>query len=205
MWISLELQIVTWISWWAQITNRLLHSLAESGIGCFIGALFVGALVCADDIVLLFPTASGMRTRLYLCDVFANDLSVVFNAVKTNGLWFKGRQNSASYYKNPLAFWLAAMPLSLLAVGHTLVIYWLRMWMTRLILYIGSIHFVVKWMTYYVILVKGNLLSNYSWWRYTVLVFMAVYYGTLVFLRLVPSVLHGKWFTEGLWCSILYT
>ena len=45
-----------------------------------------------------------MRTRLYLCDVFANDLSVVFNAVKTNGLWFKGRQNSASYYKNPLAF-----------------------------------------------------------------------------------------------------
>jgi len=81
-----------------------LYSLAESGIGCFICGLSVGALVYADDILSLFPTASGMWTRLYLYDVFANDLSVVFNAVKTNGLWFKGMQNSASYYKKLLAF-----------------------------------------------------------------------------------------------------
>jgi len=55
--------------------DRLLHLLAESGIGCF-----VGALVYADDIVLLSPTASGMWTLLHVCDVFANDFSVVFNA-----------------------------------------------------------------------------------------------------------------------------
>jgi len=60
--------------------HRLLHLLAESGIGCFIGRVFVGALVYADDIVLLSPTASGMRTLLHVCDVFANDFSVVFNA-----------------------------------------------------------------------------------------------------------------------------
>jgi len=45
-----------------------------------------------------------MRTLLRLCDVFANDFSVVFNAVKTKCLWFKARQNSASYYKNPSRF-----------------------------------------------------------------------------------------------------
>jgi len=60
--------------------DRLLHLLAESGIGCFVGRVFVGALVYADDIVLLSPTASGMRTLLHVCDVFANDFSVVFNA-----------------------------------------------------------------------------------------------------------------------------
>ena len=64
--------------------DSLLYSLAESGVGCFIGRLFVGALVYADDIVLLSPTAFGMRTLLHLCDVFANDFSVVFNAVTTN-------------------------------------------------------------------------------------------------------------------------
>jgi len=81
-----------------------LYSRAESGIGCFIVRLFVGALVYADDIVLLSPTASGMQTLLHLCDVFANDFSLIFNAVKTKCLWLKARQNSASYYKNPLAF-----------------------------------------------------------------------------------------------------
>jgi len=84
--------------------DSLLYSLAESGVGCSIGRLFVGSLVYADDIVLLSPTASGMRTLLHLCNVFANDFSVVFNAAKTNCLWFKARQDSASYDKNPLAF-----------------------------------------------------------------------------------------------------
>ena len=63
--------------------DSLLYSLAESG---FIGRLFVGALMYVDDIVLLSPTASGMRTLLNLCDAFANDFSVVFNAVKTKYL-----------------------------------------------------------------------------------------------------------------------
>jgi len=86
--------------------DSLLYSLAKSGIGCFIGRLFVGSLVYADDIVLLSPTASGMRTLLHLCDMFANDFSVVFNAGRTTGKWlsFKARQNSASYYKNPPRF-----------------------------------------------------------------------------------------------------
>ena len=38
--------------------DSLLHALAESGVGCSIGRFFVVALVYADDIVLLSPTAS---------------------------------------------------------------------------------------------------------------------------------------------------
>jgi len=62
--------------------DSLLYSLAESGIGCFIGRLSVVALVYADDIALLSPTASGMRMLLHLCDVFANDFSVVLMLLK---------------------------------------------------------------------------------------------------------------------------
>jgi len=37
----------------------------------------------ADDIVLLAPTPSAMRTMLTLCDNFADDLHIVFNAKKS--------------------------------------------------------------------------------------------------------------------------
>ena len=35
----------------------LLHSVAESGVGCFISRVFVGALVHADHIVVLFVSS----------------------------------------------------------------------------------------------------------------------------------------------------
>ena len=84
--------------------DGLLHTLAESGVGCSIGRFFVGALVYADDIVLLSPTASGMRSLLRLCDTFASDFSVVFNAAKSKCLWFKARSNSTSHCNNAPSF-----------------------------------------------------------------------------------------------------
>ena len=44
--------------------DGLLCRLNKSGVGCFIGNVFVGALACADDIVLLAPSASAMRLML---------------------------------------------------------------------------------------------------------------------------------------------
>jgi len=34
--------------------DNLLVNLAQSGVGCYIGTIFVGALAYADDIVLMF-------------------------------------------------------------------------------------------------------------------------------------------------------
>jgi len=83
-----------------------MPSYTQGDVGCFTGRVFVGALVYTDDIVLLSPKASGMRTLLHVCDVFANDFSVVFNAAKSKCLWFITRRISASYYKNPPSFFL---------------------------------------------------------------------------------------------------
>jgi len=82
--------------------DSLLKSLAVSGVDCFIGRLFVGALVYADDIVLLSPTANGIR--LHLCDEFDSDFAVIFNAAKSKCLWFKPRRSYAVYYRNPPCF-----------------------------------------------------------------------------------------------------
>ena len=63
--------------------DGLLNVLAKEKIGCFIGHFFVGALAYADDIVLLAPTPRAMRTMLKLCDNYANEFNVVFNAKKS--------------------------------------------------------------------------------------------------------------------------
>jgi len=43
-------------------TEDLLLLLSKAGVGCYIGSNFIGALVYADEIVLIAPTASGSST-----------------------------------------------------------------------------------------------------------------------------------------------
>jgi len=56
--------------------DGLLQRLYESGVGCYIGNVFVGALVYADDVVLLAPTHSAMRRMLRVCEDVAKDFCV---------------------------------------------------------------------------------------------------------------------------------
>jgi len=63
--------------------DGLLQRLYESGVGCYIGNVFVGALAYADDVVLLAPTHSAMRMMLRICEDFAKEFCVVFNPTKS--------------------------------------------------------------------------------------------------------------------------
>jgi len=63
--------------------GSLLCALQNFRVGYYIGHMFLGALAYADDIVLLAPTPNAMRTMLTLCDNFADDLHIVFNAKKS--------------------------------------------------------------------------------------------------------------------------
>jgi len=53
--------------------DGLLQRLYESGVGCYIGNVFIGALTDADDVVLLAPTHSAMRRMLRVCEDFSKD------------------------------------------------------------------------------------------------------------------------------------
>jgi endonuclease/exonuclease/phosphatase family metal-dependent hydrolase len=66
--------------------DDLLIKLSHSGVGCYMGLDFVGALAYADDIVLLAPTPSAMRKMLSVCDAYAVDYDIVFNADKSKFL-----------------------------------------------------------------------------------------------------------------------
>ena len=48
--------------------------------------MFVEALAYADDLVLLAPTPSAMRQLLRICDEYAYEFSIKFNAKKSKWL-----------------------------------------------------------------------------------------------------------------------
>jgi hypothetical protein len=63
--------------------DGLLCNLRDSGVGCYIGDNFIGALAYADDISLLSPTPSGMRKLLLICENYATEFKIRFNAAKS--------------------------------------------------------------------------------------------------------------------------
>ena len=66
--------------------DDLLVRLSLSGVGCYIGLNFAGVLAYADDIVLLAPSPTAMRKLLAICDSYALEFDIVFNAEKSKFL-----------------------------------------------------------------------------------------------------------------------
>ena len=67
-------------------TDDLLLKLKDLGIGCCIGPYFYGALAYADDIVLLCPSVRGAQSMLDLCNEYATQFNILFNATKSQVL-----------------------------------------------------------------------------------------------------------------------
>ena len=53
-----------------------------------MGDNFLGALGYADDIVLIAPSRSAMRKLLAICDGYASDYDIIFNADKSKFIGF---------------------------------------------------------------------------------------------------------------------
>eukprot|EP00920_Eleutheroschizon_duboscqi_P024080 GHVT01059809.1.p1 GENE.GHVT01059809.1~~GHVT01059809.1.p1 ORF type:complete len:557 (-),score=-38.71 GHVT01059809.1:104-1774(-) len=68
--------------------DELLYRLEESGVGCYVGNKFLGALAYADDVVLLAPTTTAANVMLEVAQKFASDYNVTFNATKTKHVLF---------------------------------------------------------------------------------------------------------------------
>ena len=76
----------------ACIASRSKKFIAESASDFFLNRQIFDKLtsknmiVLADDLVLLAPTASALRKMLAICDVYAAEYSVSFNAQKSKCL-----------------------------------------------------------------------------------------------------------------------
>ena len=74
--------------------DGLLVSLAKASVCCYVGTFFIKTLAYADDIVLLAPTALAMRKMLQICDEYAAEFSISFNANNSNCLIAAPRRRS---------------------------------------------------------------------------------------------------------------
>ena len=68
--------------------DSLLVSLRNSGLGCHISNLLLGALGYADDIILLAPTRQALQKMLKICEEFACTHSMQF-ITDPNPTWSK--------------------------------------------------------------------------------------------------------------------
>ena len=62
--------------------DNLLKNLRQRNIGCKIGAAYLGVFGYADDLTLLCPSISGLKEMLKICEDYASDYNIIFNAKK---------------------------------------------------------------------------------------------------------------------------
>ena len=59
--------------------NDLIVKLRKSGVGCHVGGVFCGVVGYADDLCLLAPSRSAMKTMLKICEDFAEKNNLEFS------------------------------------------------------------------------------------------------------------------------------
>ena len=74
-------------------------------MGCFIGPYFYGALAYADDIILLNPTVKGTKKMLQICEMYAKEHKILFNAQKSQYLHIYSKKRNISSNTN-ISFFL---------------------------------------------------------------------------------------------------
>ncbi len=53
--------------------------MQNSGVGCYVGSKFVGAIAYADDLILLAPTIVALRKLINICEFYAAEYDIKFN------------------------------------------------------------------------------------------------------------------------------
>ena len=71
----------------------LFDMLRASGLGCYIGTKFMGAVGYADDITLLAPSVMSLKKMLQICDIFGASYDVTFNVTKYQLVHFSNNKD----------------------------------------------------------------------------------------------------------------
>ena len=60
--------------------NKLIKILRTSNVGCRYGSQYMDVYCYADDLSLLSPSFTGLQEMLRLCELYAIDHNIIFNA-----------------------------------------------------------------------------------------------------------------------------
>lgn len=82
--------------------NGLIENLRRCNIGCRYGGQYMGVFCYADDLSLICPSYSGIKEMLKICESYAKQFDILFNAKKSQIVFFKGKCKTANFIKPPL-------------------------------------------------------------------------------------------------------
>ncbi len=68
--------------------DEMIYKLEKCCIVCKIGAHLIGALAYADDVILLWPSRSGLQKMINIFEQFGIDFQVNLNDTKTQCVCF---------------------------------------------------------------------------------------------------------------------
>ena len=66
--------------------DELISRLKQSGVGCFIGDIYLDRLGYADDLCLLALTRRAIQIMLGICEKCGNEYDVMFNSHQTKNI-----------------------------------------------------------------------------------------------------------------------
>ena len=69
--------------------DGLFQRLSRTGMGCFMGSMFLGCLGYADDVALLAPTIPALECLISVSFQYAQDFDILFNGSKSKFLVFR--------------------------------------------------------------------------------------------------------------------
>ena len=82
--------------------NNLIVKLRNNNIGCRYRSEYMGVFGYADDLSLLCPSFSGIREMLNVCESYANENKIIFNASRSQILHFSKNEDSEKNRKPQL-------------------------------------------------------------------------------------------------------
>ncbi len=91
------------LSPFAVYIDSLLKWLSKSGVRCYIGNRFMGAVLFADDIKLLTPTFKGLKKLVSICEKYAKEYDIKFNNTKNKYMVYKSR-NAVVHHENSCCY-----------------------------------------------------------------------------------------------------
>ena len=71
--------------------DDLSQSLNCCKTGCLSGEIMINHLIYADDLVLLSPSATGLRELLLACEKYSKEHAIIYNSKKSSILICKNR------------------------------------------------------------------------------------------------------------------
>ena len=77
--------------------DKLIKTLRDSGMGCYVGPHFMGCIAYADDLVLMSPTKNGLLQMLDICNQFSLDYKLKFNGAKSQYIVFDRKVNPGEH------------------------------------------------------------------------------------------------------------